>query len=348
MAMSSAPLLEIRGLTVDLLVDGIPRRVIHDVSLDISPGEALGLVGESGSGKSMTARSIARLMPRGAELGGEICFAGQSVLAMRGAALRRHRMTGVSLIFQDPRAHTNPVRSIGDFLTEVLRSELGVAHRDAERRAVRMLAEVGIADGQRRLRQYPHELSGGMLQRVMIAAALLAEAQLILADEPTTALDVTTQSEVMAILDELRHDRGLALLFITHDVDLAAAVCDRTAVMYAGSIVESQASARLHNDPLHPYSAALLAARPRVEATARRLAAIGGRPLSGYEAPPGCAFADRCGHREDACVAEPQELRSVPGGEVRCRRAGELRGKLLPAGDGSHSGAPQPEESTHA
>src|SRR4029079_2405175 len=177
----------------------------------------------------------------------------------------------------------------------------------------------------RRLRQFPHELSGGMLQRVMIAAALLSEPQLLLADEPTTALDVTTQSEVMAILDDLRRERGLAMLFITHDLELAGAVCDRTCVMYAGSIVEQPASARLNTDPLPPYNtrplagpatpppppAALPAARPRLDATADRLAAIAGRPRSAFEAPEGCAFADRCPYREPQCTADQQVLQPV-------------------------------------
>jgi oligopeptide/dipeptide ABC transporter ATP-binding protein len=324
-------LLTVRDLHLDLPIDGQLKRVLHDVSLDILPGEAVGLVGESGSGKSLTARSIARLLPRGAVLDGEIRFDGTSVTDLRGAALRRHRARSVSMIFQDPRAHTNPVRSIGDFLTEALIKELGVPGAEARRRAVRTLGEVGIADGERRLHQYPHELSGGMLQRVMIASALLAEPRLILADEPTTALDVTTQSEVIAILDELRRERGLALLFITHDLELAAAVCDRSAVMYAGSIVELQTSDCLNTDPLHPYSAALMAARPSVEVTTRRLVAISGRPLSAFEAPSGCAFAGRCPHREQRCVDSAQTLRPFSAGLVRCCRAEELRGHLVDA-----------------
>jgi oligopeptide/dipeptide ABC transporter ATP-binding protein len=327
-ATGSVPLLELRDLRLDLPVNGELKRVLHDVSLEVFPGEAFGLVGESGSGKSLTARSIARLLPRGAVSSGEIRFDGESVMDLSGSALRRHRIGAVSMIFQDPRAHTNPVRSIGDFLTEVLVKELGVPASEARRRAVQTLGEVGIADGERRLRQYPHELSGGMLQRVMIACALLAEPRLILADEPTTALDVITQSEVIAILDELRRERGLALLFITHDLELAAAVCDRSAVMYAGSIVELQTSQQLNNEPLHPYSAALMAARPSVDVTSRRLAAISGRPLSAFETPFGCAFAGRCPHRQPRCVETAQELRAVAGGLVRCCRAEELRGLL--------------------
>src|SRR4029077_5297836 len=171
-------------------------------------------------------------------------------------------------IFQDPRAHTNPVRRIGDFMTEALRANAGVPMAEASRQAGALLKCGGIEDGERRLRQYPHQLSGGMLQRVMIATALLTQPRLLLADEPTTALDVTTQAEVMAILDDLRREFGLAMLFITHDLELAAAICARTAVMYAGQIVEVRESALLHDDPLHPYTAALSAARPDIAQTA--------------------------------------------------------------------------------
>ena len=198
-----------------------------------------------------------------------------------------------------------------------------------------MLAQVGIEDGTRRLQQYPHQMSGGMLQRVMIAAALLTGPRLLLADEPTTSLDVTTQAEVMAILDGLRHQSGLAMLFITHDLELAAAICDRTAVMYAGQIVEVRASALLHSDPLHPYTAALAAARPDITQTTRRLRAIPGRPLSAFEAPAGeCAFAPRCPHAGDVCRAAGPGLVELDGGVSRCARAHELRGQLLAVPDG--------------
>jgi oligopeptide/dipeptide ABC transporter ATP-binding protein len=194
---------------------------------------------------------------------------------------------------------------------------------------VELLGDVGIEDGERRLRQYPHELSGGLLQRVMIATALLTRPRLLLADEPTTALDVTTQAEVMAILDGLRREYHLAMLFITHDLDLAAAVCDRTAVMYAGQIVEVSSSARLHDDPLHPYTAALGAARPSVDSTADRLVAIPGRPLSAFEAPAdACAFASRCPFVQDPCVEARPSLLELDAGLSRCVRADVLRGRL--------------------
>jgi oligopeptide/dipeptide ABC transporter ATP-binding protein len=324
----SAPLLQVDGLTVRLDVRGAQQAVLRDVTLNVREGEALGLVGESGSGKSMTARAIDRILPRGAEVDGSIRFGGRDVRTLSGADLRRYR-NQVAMIFQDPRAHVNPVRRIGDYMTEALRTNLGVSSAAASRRASDMLSQVGIDGGPQRLRQYPHELSGGMLQRVMIAAALLTEPRLLLADEPTTALDVTTQAEVMAILDGLRHEFGLAMLFITHDLELAAAICDRTAVMYAGQIVEVRESGRLHDDPLHPYTAALAAARPDITRTAGRLRAIPGRPLSAFEAPADeCAFAPRCPHVLDACRAGLPPVTELDGGLSRCVRAQELRGKL--------------------
>ena len=324
------PLLSIESLTVELQVAGTLRPVLRDITLAIGEGEALGLVGESGSGKSMTARAVARLLPPGAKVAGDIQFAGESVLTLDKAGLRRYRTDGVSMIFQDPRAHTNPVRRVGDFLTEAMRTTMGMSSSAADARAVELLDSVGIDDPRRRMRQYPHQLSGGMLQRVMIASALAAKPRLILADEPTTALDVTTQAEVMAILDTLRREQGVSMIFITHDLELAAAVCDRTAVMYAGSIVEEQSSSRLDSDPLHPYTAALVQARPDISSTSERLLAIPGRPLSAFEAPLGCAFAPRCAYAEAECRSATPPLVDVNGGRSRCRRLPELRGHLTP------------------
>jgi oligopeptide/dipeptide ABC transporter ATP-binding protein len=327
-AAPGEPLLELDGLTVWLEVDGAKRAVLREVSLAVRPGEALGLVGESGSGKSMTARAIGRLLPQGADVAGAIRFRGRDVGGLAGADLRQYR-NQVAMIFQDPRAHINPVRRVGDYMTEALRANFAVPAARARQRAVDMLGQVGIADGEARLRQYPHQLSGGILQRVMIAAALLPEPSLLLADEPTTALDVTTQAEVMAILDDLRHRLGLAMVFITHDLELAAAICDRTAVMYAGQIVEVNISSRLHDDPLHPYTAALAAARPDIAQKAARLQAIPGRPLSAFEAPAEeCAFAPRCAHARALCTATAPWLAQLGEGLSQCLLATELRGKL--------------------
>ncbi|MEP6753517.1 MAG: ABC transporter ATP-binding protein [Candidatus Dormiibacterota bacterium] len=326
--MRGGGLLELDGVTVSLPVQGEMRPVLQDVSFAIRPGEALGLVGESGSGKSMTARTIDKLLPDGAAVAGRVRFDGRDVMTLAGADLKRFRGE-VAMIFQDPRAHTNPVRRIGDFMTEALRTNSGVGMGEASARAVALLKSVGIEDGERRLRQYPHELSGGLLQRVMIATALLTQPRLLLADEPTTALDVTTQAEVLAILDGLRSKLHLAMLFITHNLELAAAICDRTVVMYAGQVVEVRESNKLHEQPLHPYTAALAAARPNIDTTAHRLTAIPGRPLSAFEAPPdACAFTARCPHVADVCRARRPALVELDGGLTRCARASELFGKL--------------------
>ncbi len=323
-------LLTVDGLSVALPVEGERRSVLRDVSFALEEGRTLGLVGESGSGKSMTVRSIARLLPKGAAVTGSIRFDGTEVLDLRGEALRRYRAGDVSMIFQDPRAHTNPVRRIGDFLTEAMRVNGRMSRRAAGKRAVGLLAEVGIGDPERRMRQFPHELSGGLLQRVMIAASVAVRPRLVLADEPTTALDVTTQAEVMGILRRLQREHGMAMVFITHDLELAAAVCDETIVLYAGRVVEQQASSRLHEDPLHPYTAALVRARPDIARASVRLPAIPGHPTTAYEAPAGCAFAPRCPFAEDRCrEVEPQLLRIGEHGASRCLRTGELRGRLL-------------------
>ena len=316
-------LLEIEGLRVQVRSPGGLREVVRSVSLSIDPGEAVGLVGESGSGKSMTARTVLRLLPRGSVVDGTIRFDGRDVLAMGPRALREWRMNDVAMVFQDPRAHINPVRRIGDFLTEVM-VERGLSQAEATAQALTLLEAVRVTRAADRLRQYPHQLSGGLLQRVMIAAALAGRPRLLLADEPTTALDVTTQAEVMAILGDLRTEFGLAMLFITHDLELAAATCDRTAVMYAGSIVEAQSSASLHERPLHPYTSGLVAARPSIHANPGSLQVIAGQPIAAFEAQPGCPFAPRCPMVEDRCTPEQPPLRQVHGGWSACLRSKEV------------------------
>ncbi|MFD5584154.1 ABC transporter ATP-binding protein [Streptomyces sp. NPDC127063] len=324
------PLLEVDALSVRLPVGGELRTVLRDVSFALDRGSALGLVGESGSGKSMTVRTIARLLPEGADVRGGVRFDGAEVFALRGDALRAYRAKDVAMIFQDARAHTNPVRTIGDFLTEALRTNDRMPKPAALRRAADLLAEVGIADPERRLRQFPHELSGGLLQRVMIAAAVAARPRLVLADEPTTALDVTTQAEVMAILGRMRREYGMAMLFITHDLELAGAVCDETIVLYAGQVMERQASARLHEDPLHPYTAALVQARPEIGRRVERLPAIAGHPTTAYEAPDGCAFAPRCHVAQPECRESVPALLRIGSSETRCVRMPGLRGRTGP------------------
>ena len=262
-------LLTIRNLTVDTPTKRSHQRLLNGVNLGVAAGEAVALVGESGSGKSLTIRSVMRLLPTHFVVDGAIEYDGQDVLKMNREQLRTFRGRQVGMIFQDPRAHINPVHRVDDFLTEALRTTRGVARAEAEERAVTLLSDVGVRHPGQRMRQYPHQLSGGLLQRVLIASVLLAEPRLLLADEPTTALDVTAQSDVMAIVEEQRLQRGLALLFITHDLELAAACCDRLAVMYAGEIVEQ--GAHVYEDPQHPHTKELLAARPNIEHRSGRL-----------------------------------------------------------------------------
>lgn len=241
------------------------REILRGIDLDVAAGRALALVGESGSGKSMTLRALLGLAPPRSRVDGMISIDGVDPAELTERRARRWRADTVGMIFQDPRAHVNPVRSIGDFLTEQLTSVRGVARSDAAARAITAMRDVGIRDPEERMAQYPHQLSGGLLQRVMIASVLLADTALVLADEPTTALDVSTQEEVVAILDERRREHGMALVFVSHDLNLAAAITDRTAVMRAGEIVEVAPSRTLHRDAVNAYTRALFAARPSLD-----------------------------------------------------------------------------------
>ncbi len=323
--MVAEPLLKVDHLAVELVIDKRYQHVLHDVSFSLDRREVVALVGESGSGKSMTARAVMNLLPRRAKVAGRVEFDGRNLYDDAAAAWRSFRSSRAGMIFQDPRAAINPVHRLGDFLTEALIRNQGVDKAQALSRAESVLDEVGIDSPGRRLRQYPHELSGGMLQRMMIASVLLAEPDLILADEPTTALDVTTQSDVVAILNELRQERGMAMVFITHDLELAAAVSDRIAVMYAGYIVETATPAQLHTRPRHPYSAALLASRPQLHERTPRIPQIPGRPLSAFEAPPGCPFQGRCPYAQPRCGEQVPAITEVDGSLVRCIRADELQ-----------------------
>jgi oligopeptide/dipeptide ABC transporter ATP-binding protein len=310
------------GLTVPS-ADG-PRPLLRDVSLSIAAGTSVGLVGESGSGKSLTARSVIGLLPPGGQLTGEITVHGVSLTGLGEAERRAQRGSELAMVFQDPRAHINPVRRIGDHMTEALRFFRKVSAEEARSRAQELLRSVNLDRPERIMRLYPHEVSGGMLQRVMIAGALTCEPSLLLADEPTTALDTTTQAEVMGILRDLQTDRGMAVLFITHDLELAAATCDRTVVMYAGSIMEEQVSEQLQIRPIHPYSSALLHSRPSIGEPQRRLPTISGRPVSAAEVTKGCPFSTRCAYVEPRCEDHSVPIRSHRVGRVACLRADEL------------------------
>lgn len=255
-------MLQIDNLSLTLAGNHADLAILRGVSLTVATGEAVGLVGESGSGKSMTLRSILHLAPANARMTGQILLDGADVLGLKGEDLRRMRSRDVSMIAQNPHAVLNPVLPVERYLVEGMHDAQGLPIRAARVRAGELLEQVGIDEVDRVLRSYPHQLSGGMLQRVVIAGAIAGKPRLMLADEPTTALDVTTQAEVMAILDDCRRELGMAMLFVTHDLDLAAAVCDRINVMKDGEIVETGVPEQLRDDPQHPYTRALMASRP--------------------------------------------------------------------------------------
>jgi ABC-type dipeptide/oligopeptide/nickel transport system ATPase component len=263
-------------LEVDRLAVTMPdgTRAIDDVSFTVDRGEIVGFIGESGSGKSTTANAIARLLPEGATVTGRILFDDRDVLALGTRELNRFRDVDLGMVFQDPRAAVNPVARVGEYVTEALRVNRRMSRAAARARAIELFTEVGIAEPDRRLDEYPHQFSGGMLQRAVIAAALSTDPRLLLADEATTALDVTRQAEVAAILRKACRDRDLGLVFITHDLELAGALCDRVCVMYRGRIVEQIEADRLHTDAAHPYTIALLRSRPSVDERPQRLPVI--------------------------------------------------------------------------
>ncbi len=318
---AQAPLLEVRDLSVAFRGGAI--QAVDGVDLAICAGETLAVVGESGSGKSVTALAVLRLFGRddGAAARGRILWHGEDLLPMPEAALRRYRGREIAIIFQDPGASLNPVFTIGEQIAEVLRRHEGLSKNRAAVRALELLRDVGIADPERRIRSYPHQLSGGMRQRVMIAVALACSPQLLIADEPTTALDVTIQAQILRLLKSLQAHTGMALMFITHDLELVADIADRIAVMYAGQVVETGPAAQVLSRPRHPYTRALLECRPhRGPDGLVHFAPIPGSPPRGVF-PQGCRFAARCALVEPACSAGAVKLERVEAAhDSRCRR----------------------------
>ena len=326
---STPTMLEVDDLTTSLLIGGRPQIVVRGMNLTVGVGEVVGLVGESGSGKSITARSVIGLLPRGATVEGHVSVGGLDRLAMSRQELRRLRAETVATIFQDPRAHIDPLWRIADYVGEGLRIHKGMSKNAARERSAALLSSMGIMDAERVLRAYPGQLSGGMLQRVMIAGALSCEPEMIIADEATTALDVTVQSDILAILNELRRTRRMSLLFITHDLGLASVICDRIVVMYAGQAMVIQDSAGLFTAPAHPYAAALVGARPDPDRRVERLRSVEGRPLSALEAPLGCPFRSRCPYARDVCADAPVTLEPAgPGASSACIRIDDIRPRL--------------------
>ncbi|HVH26509.1 MAG TPA: ABC transporter ATP-binding protein [Vicinamibacterales bacterium] len=315
------PLVEIRGLRTHFFTESGVARAVDGVDLDIMRGEVLGLVGESGSGKSVTALSILRLVPDppGRIVGGEVRFKGRDLLRLSWDEIRSIRGREISMIFQEPMTSLNPVFKIGMQVMEVILAHERVPEEQARARAEKLLNAVGIPDPQARMNQYPHELSGGMRQRVMIAIALALNPALLIADEPTTALDVTIQAQILDLMLEMK-DRDDSILLITHNLAVVAETCDRVAVMYGGKIQEVAPVRELFHNPLHPYTRGLLASLPRVDGErAERLTTIPGSVPDIHELPPGCKFTSRCTERFEPCQGiEPPLIEAGPGHWVRC------------------------------
>ena len=317
------PLLEVEGLEVVYHTEEQPLPALHDVSFTVRPREIVGIVGESGCGKStLSATLMALLPPNGEVTAGRIAYGTSDVLGLRPEQLRRLRGSELAMIFQDPLSSLNPTFTIGAQMTDVLRAHRRerANERTMRERAIAMLERVGIPDAAKRLDDYPHQFSGGMRQRIMIAMALMLEPALLIADEVTSALDVTLEAQIIELLRELRDERGTAILFISHDLGVVAQVCDRVVVMYAGRAVEEADVYALFERPLHPYTQALLAAVPSRKRRGERLESIPGRVPSLSALPPGCKFADRCAHAQDVNREREPRWLGVDGRHVRCNR----------------------------
>ncbi len=304
-------LLAIEDLRIEFGTSAEPLVAVKNVALEVGAGEIVGLIGESGSGKSLTCRSVLRLLtPPGRIAAGTVMFDGRDVLAMSRPELRHLRAHEIGMIYQDPFSSLNPVFRIGEQVAETLRVNRSMSKKDAQPAVLELLDSVGIPDPVRRARAYPHELSGGMRQRVMIALATASQPRLLVADEPTTALDVTTQAQILELLMRLRRERGMSVLLVSHDFGVIAQVCDRVAVMYGGHIVESGPIETIYDDPQHPYTRALLGSVPSLEDAGRtgRREGIPGQPPELTNVLPGCVFAPRCEHAQVVCTQVPMDL----------------------------------------
>ncbi|MBN8889904.1 MAG: ABC transporter ATP-binding protein [Rhodospirillales bacterium 70-18] len=311
----ASPLVRIRGLQVAF--GGLPA--LRGIDLDVTAGESVGLVGESGCGKSVTWLAALGLLPGTAQVSGSVQLGGEELLGAAPAALDRVRGGRVAMIFQDPASALNPVQRVGRQVMEALRLHRGMDGPAARAEARRLFDQVGIPDAARRIDAYPHEMSGGQNQRVMIAMALAGRPELLVADEPTTALDATIQAQILDLLRRLQAETGMALVLISHDLGVVADMCDRVGVMYAGRIVEHAPAEALFDRPAHPYTRGLLAALPEMTGPRRRLDAIPGGVPEPWNMPPGCAFAPRCAHAAAACAAGPPGFRQAgPGHQAAC------------------------------
>jgi oligopeptide transport system ATP-binding protein len=320
------PLLSVRGLTTRFRTERGSVTAVDDFSFDVAPGETLAVVGESGSGKSVTALSILRLIPNppGQITGGQILFEGEDLIGAPLTHLQDVRGGRIAYIFQDPVTTLNPLLPVGEQVAESLRRHQGLSRQAAARRAVELLDRVRIPEPRQKASAFPHQMSGGQRQRVVIAMALANQPALLIADEPTTALDVTTQARVLELLNELRRETGAALIFITHDLGVVRRICSRVAVLYAGRVVETSPTAELFYAPQHPYTRGLIAAVPRTSRGATALATIPGSVPADPGAIEGCAFRERCELAIDRCAYERPELREVRERHLAaCHVAGE-------------------------
>jgi oligopeptide/dipeptide ABC transporter ATP-binding protein len=342
---ANAPLLDVKDLTVSFHTQRGAVRAVDGVTLSIAQGQTLGLVGESGSGKSALAQALMRLLPPGTVIGGGLTFGGADVLALDGRGLRQLRGRGIGIVFQDPNATLNPVRTIGAQLMETVRVQLGQDRRAARRTAADLLGQVGLPTPQRQLTAYPHELSGGMRQRAMIALALAGQPKLLIADEATTALDVSVQAQILALLRGIIEGRGMSLLLITHDLGVASGICDRLAVMYGGRLAELGPTGDVLDRPEHPYTVALLRCVPAFDGVAgRALMTIEGQAPDPRHRPAGCAFAPRCQLAESRCVKENPLMSPRAGSRLAACWVTESG---RPAGE-TDEAARQPDEPTPA
>jgi oligopeptide transport system ATP-binding protein len=307
-------LLEVRDLRVSFFTPVGEVKAVDGISYSLKDGEVMGIVGESGSGKSVEAYALMGILESpGKVIGGSVRFSGQDVLALNGKEMEKIRGNRMSMIFQNPMESLNPVYTIGNQLVGVLRRhKAGVSPAAARDRAVEMLKLVGITNAERRMRQYPHELSGGMRQRVMIAMGLICEPRLLIADEPTTALDVTIQAQILELMKAIKEKTRMAIIFITHNLAVVAEICDQVSVMYGGHIVEQGTAEDIFYRPQHPYTRGLLKSMPRIdEAGAERLIPIEGTPINMLNPNPGCPFAPRCASCMKICVRQMPEVRGI-------------------------------------
>ncbi len=337
--MSTRPLLELKNLSTHYVSAQGTRvvRAVDEVSLRLNAGETLGIVGESGSGKSTLALTILRILPMAAQIvSGQMLFEGEDLLLKSDEEMRRVRGKRIAMILQDPMASLNPLFTIGDQVAEPIRVHEGASRGSAWSRAKELLKSVRIPSPETRVTQYPHEMSGGMRQRIVGAIGISCEPRLLIADEPTTSLDLTIQAQYLALLRDLQREHGLALIFITHNLGIVAKMCDQLAVMYAGRVVESGPVSQVFNAPTHPYTEALLNSIPRMSDNRHRLTAIEGQPPDLSALPPGCSFAPRCPQVFERCRAQaPPEFKPVSGGTARCWLAHASRDNPAPLRVGS-------------